>query len=74
MLLPMLAIKLADQRGFNVKARQFIQRDVFSPVPLQGNGLAVVVDAQGVTDEQMQRLAAWIGGQVHMVLEGQVHI
>ena len=57
-----------------MKARQFIQRDVFSPVPLQGNGLAVVVDAQGVTDEQMQRLAAWIGGQVHMVLEGQVHI
>ena len=39
--------------------RRFIQCDVFSPLPLQGNGLAVVVDAQGVTDEQMQRFAAW---------------
>ena len=28
-------------------------------MPLQGNGLAVVVDAQGVSDEQMQRFAAW---------------
>ena len=42
-----------------MSARRFIQCDVFSPLPLQGNGLAVVVDAQGVTDEQMQRFAAW---------------
>ena len=39
--------------------RRFIQCDVFSPVPTQGNGLAVVVDAQGMTDEQMQLFAAW---------------
>jgi PhzF family phenazine biosynthesis protein len=39
--------------------RRFIQCDVFSPVPLQGNGLAVVVDADGMSDAQMQRFAAW---------------
>lgn len=42
-----------------MKARRFIQCDVFSPVPLQGNGLAVVVDANGLSDEQMQKFAAW---------------
>jgi PhzF family phenazine biosynthesis protein len=42
-----------------MKARRFIQCDVFSPVPLQGNGLAVVVDADGLSDAQMQRFAAW---------------
>ena len=40
-------------------ARRFIQCDVFSPNPTQGNGLAVVVDAQGLSDEQMHRFAAW---------------
>jgi PhzF family phenazine biosynthesis protein len=39
--------------------RRFIQCDVFSPLPLQGNGLAVVVDAEGLNDEQFQRFAAW---------------
>jgi PhzF family phenazine biosynthesis protein len=42
-----------------MKNRRFIQCDVFSPKPYQGNGLAVVVDADGLTDEQMQRFAAW---------------
>lgn len=42
-----------------MKTRRFIQCDVFSPKPLQGNGLAVVVDADGMSDEQMQRFAAW---------------
>ncbi len=42
-----------------MKARRFIQCDVFSPAPLQGNGLAIVVDADGLSDEQMQRFAAW---------------
>lgn len=41
------------------KNRRFIQCDVFSPIPYQGNGLTVVVDAEGLTDEQMQRFAAW---------------
>jgi PhzF family phenazine biosynthesis protein len=39
--------------------RRFIQCDVFSPVPVQGNGLAVVVDAEGLSDDAMQRFAAW---------------
>jgi len=42
-----------------VTPRRFIQCDVFSPVPLQGNGLAVVVDADGISDERMQRFATW---------------
>ncbi len=39
--------------------RRFIQCDVFSPIPAQGNGLAVVVDGGGLTDVQMQTFAAW---------------
>ncbi len=42
-----------------MRQRRFVQCDVFSPVPAQGNGLAVVVDAAGLTDAQMQRFAAW---------------
>ena len=41
------------------RPRRFIQCDVFSPVPTLGNGLAVVVDADGLSDAQMQRFAAW---------------
>jgi PhzF family phenazine biosynthesis protein len=40
-------------------SRRFIQCDVFSPYPTQGNALAVVVDADGLSDESMQRFAAW---------------
>ena len=39
--------------------RRFVQCDVFSPFPAQGNGLAVVVDAEGLSDDAMQRFAAW---------------
>jgi len=42
-----------------VKKRRFIQCDVFSPVPTQGNGLAVVLDAEGLSDAQLQTFAAW---------------
>ena len=42
-----------------VPTRRFIQCDVFSPVPTQGNGLAVVVDADGLSDAAMQGFAAW---------------
>ena len=42
-----------------MRSRRFIQCDVFSPVPIQGNGLAVVVDAEGLDDDTMQRFAAW---------------
>lgn len=39
--------------------RRFIQADVFSPTPTLGNGLAVVVDAEGMSDAEMQAFAAW---------------
>ena len=42
-----------------MKARRLIQCDVFSPAPLQGNGLAVVFDADCLSDAQMQKFAAW---------------
>ncbi|MBB3996258.1 PhzF family phenazine biosynthesis protein [Aureimonas pseudogalii] len=39
--------------------RRFIQCDVFTSVPTCGNGLAVVLDGEGLSDEAMQRFAAW---------------
>jgi PhzF family phenazine biosynthesis protein len=39
--------------------RQFRQVDVFTAVPYRGNPLAVVVDADGLGDEQMRRFANW---------------
>ena len=39
--------------------RQFRQVDVFTEVPYRGNPLAVVLGADGLTTEQMQRLANW---------------
>lgn len=39
--------------------RRFSQLDVFTTVPLRGNPLAVVHDAQGLTDTQMADLARW---------------
>ncbi len=42
-----------------MRKRRFIQCDVFSPVPTQGNGLAVIVDAEGLSDAQFQTFAAW---------------
>jgi len=42
-----------------MRQRRFVQVDVFSPEPTRGNGLAVVVDAEGLSDEQMQQFANW---------------
>ena len=39
--------------------RRFIQCDVFSDQALKGNGLAVVLDGVGLSDEQMQSFATW---------------
>jgi len=39
--------------------RRFAQLDVFSDQPFGGNPLAVIVDAEGLSDEQMLRIAAW---------------
>jgi PhzF family phenazine biosynthesis protein len=40
-------------------ARRFKQVDVFTARPLAGNPVAVVLDADGLDDATMQRLAAW---------------
>jgi PhzF family phenazine biosynthesis protein len=42
-----------------MRLRRFIQCDVFTSVPTKGNGLAVVVDGEGLSDQEMQALAAW---------------
>jgi PhzF family phenazine biosynthesis protein len=39
--------------------RRFKQVDVFSEEPLRGNPVAVILDAEGLTVEEMQRLANW---------------
>jgi len=40
--------------------RRFQQVDVFSPDSLSGNPLAVVVDSDGLSSEQMQRFTRWM--------------
>lgn len=39
--------------------RPFKQVDVFTATPYYGNPLAVVLDGQGLTDDEMQRFARW---------------
>lgn len=39
--------------------RRFQQVDVFSPVPFAGNPLAVVLDGEGLSTEEMQRFSQW---------------
>ena len=38
---------------------RFKQVDVFSDVPFKGNPLAVVFEADGLTDNEMQTIARW---------------
>jgi PhzF family phenazine biosynthesis protein len=40
--------------------RRFQQVDVFSPDPLSGNPLAVVLDSENLSTEQMQRFTRWM--------------
>jgi PhzF family phenazine biosynthesis protein len=40
-------------------SRPFKQVDVFTAQPYRGNALAVVLDGDGLSDEQMQRFARW---------------
>lgn len=42
-----------------MRQRRFLQVDVFSNRASKGNGLAVVVDADDLSTEQMQAFAAW---------------
>jgi len=39
--------------------RPFQQVDVFSPLPMRGNPVAVVHDAEGLTTEQMEHFTRW---------------
>lgn len=39
--------------------RRFEQLDVFSSIPCSGNPLAVVVDGDGLSDDEMHRFANW---------------
>jgi PhzF family phenazine biosynthesis protein len=41
------------------QTRPFKQVDVFTAEPYRGNPLAVVLDASGLSDDQMQRFARW---------------
>ena len=41
------------------RTRRFAQVDVFTAVPLMGNPVAVVLDGEGLSTEQMQAMAAW---------------
>ncbi|WP_341359391.1 PhzF family phenazine biosynthesis protein [Georgenia sp. M64] len=42
-----------------MRTRPFAQIDVFSAEPLRGNPVAVVVDGDGLDEEEMQRFASW---------------
>lgn len=42
-----------------MKRRKFTQVDVFTAVPYKGNPVAVVLDADGLTDAEMQTFANW---------------
>ena len=42
-----------------LRSRPFMQVDVFTALPYQGNPLAVVLDGTGLSDEAMQRFAHW---------------
>ena len=39
--------------------RRFKQVDAFTDTPLRGNPVAVVLDGEGLSDDEMQRLATW---------------
>ena len=54
----MAAPPAADDAA-HMTSRPFAQVDVFSAVPYRGNPVAVVLDGDGLTTEQMQRFANW---------------
>lgn len=46
-------------KGMSTTTRRFKQVDVFTDVALKGNPVAVVLDAEGLSAEQMQAVANW---------------
>ncbi|NNV08797.1 PhzF family phenazine biosynthesis protein, partial [Geobacillus sp. MMMUD3] len=41
------------------RERAFAQVDVFSSVPYRGNPVAVILDAEGLSDDEMAQIANW---------------
>jgi PhzF family phenazine biosynthesis protein len=54
-----VAVPPAADDPADMTSRPFAQVDVFSAVPYRGNPVAVVLDGDGLTAEQMQRIANW---------------
>jgi PhzF family phenazine biosynthesis protein len=54
-----LLIKVARRSLPNAMKLPFKQVDVFTSVPFGGNPVAVVLDARGLSESQMQRIANW---------------
>lgn len=46
--------------SLSLRSRPFFQVDVFTDTPYYGNALAVVLDGTDLSDEAMQRFAAWM--------------
>lgn len=42
-----------------MRERRYCQVDVFSSTPYKGNPLAVILDAEGLSDQEMQAIARW---------------
>ena len=42
-----------------MKERKFLQVDVFTAVPFKGNPVAVVLDGEGLSEDEMQTFANW---------------
>ncbi|MFV0284910.1 MAG: PhzF family phenazine biosynthesis protein [Demequina sp.] len=42
-----------------MRTRPFLQVDVFGSGPYRGNPVAVILDAEGLSDAEMQRIATW---------------
>jgi PhzF family phenazine biosynthesis protein len=54
-----MSFKLKTRRKSMTRERAFKQVDVFTAVPLLGNPVAVVLDADGLSDAEMHAFANW---------------
>ncbi len=52
-----LASNLQEKLEVDLNNYRFIQLDVFTREPFTGNALAVFPEAEGLTDEQMMKIA-----------------
>ncbi|MFL2697444.1 MAG: PhzF family phenazine biosynthesis protein, partial [Acidimicrobiales bacterium] len=49
----------SSPREFHPRMRKFKQVDVFTTIPYHGNPVAVVMDGDDLSTEEMQRFARW---------------